>query len=41
MHHLIWYLLCFAAGQASILAIEYTMLRNAQAPKHLYEPQDH
>ena len=36
-----WYLLYFAVGQAIILTIEYTMLRNARAPKHLYEPQDH
>lgn len=36
-----WYLLCFAAGQASLLGIQYAILRNTRPPKHYYEPQDY
>jgi len=37
---MLWYLLVFAAGQASILAIQYVMLRNSRPPKGLLSDYD-
>lgn len=41
---MIWYIVVFGLGQASILGIQWTMLRNSRPPKkltHMYDPSDY
>jgi len=38
---MIWYLLTFAAGQATVLVIQWMLLKGAKPPKHMYEPSDY